>query len=259
MSDTNKPATPATGAADAQPPPLFYWRPVPLTAATHGWMKIRPENHFGFAGRTNAVPITAPEFVLAARHYPIIFVGPNLVPTIALGFRSDENLLVNDAGQWERGQYVPAYVRRYPFILLGRPSDEQLQLGIDDAAGTGMQGARPLFEGEKETQVVRDALGMCQQFHNAFGFTQELSQALKQSGLVEERALEFRGADGKPVNMGAFHAVNEQKFRDLDDETATQWRKKGFLHAVYFHLQSLNNWEIMLDRSNRRQEQARKS
>lgn len=259
MSETSKPATPTTGADENQQPPLFYWRPVPLTAATHGWMKIRPENHYGFSARTNAVPLTMPEFVLAARHYPIIFVGPNLIPTVALGFRSDENLLVNDAGAWERGQYVPAYVRRYPFILLGRPTDQRLQLGIDDAAGTGMQGARPLFEGEKETDVVRNALGMSEQFHQAFGATQELSAAIKASGLVEERPLEFRGADGKPINMGSFNAVNEQKFRDLDDTTANLWRKNGFLHAIYFHLQSLNNWEALLDRANRKQEQTRKA
>jgi hypothetical protein len=238
---------------DPQQPPLFYWRPVPLMAATHGWMKVRPENHFGFSSRTNAVPLTVPEFVLAARHVPIIFIGPALVPSAVLGMRADQNLLVDDAGQWERGMYIPAYVRRYPFILLGRQTDQKLQLGIDDAGGTGMQGARPLFDGDKETQVVRDALGICEQFHNAFLFSQEFSAALKESGLIEERALEFRGADGKPINVGSFQAVNEQKFRDIDDNLASRWRKKGFLHAVYFHLQSLNNWDGLLDRSNRRQ------
>jgi len=244
---------PAPSIEEPQQPPLFYWRPVPLTAATHGWMKIRPEMHFGFAARTNAVPLTVPEFVLAARHYPIIFVGPNLIPTATLGFRPDENLLVSDAGAWERGLYVPAYVRRYPFILLGRQSDAKLQLGIDDAAGTGMQGARALFDGEKETQIVRDALSICEQFHNAFTFTQEFSFALRDAGLVEERPLAFQGNGGKAVEMGTFQAVNEQKFKDIDDALATTWRKKGFLHAIYFHLQSLNNWEGILDRANRKQ------
>jgi hypothetical protein len=233
---------------------MFYWRPVPLAAATHGWMKIRPDNHYGFSSRTNAVPLTVPEFVLAARHYPIIFVGPDMVPTVALGFRPDENLMVNEAGAWERSMYVPAYVRRYPFILLGRPEDTRLQLGIDDAAGTGMQGARPLFEGEKETQIVRDALGLCEQFHGAYMFTQEFAKTLKAAGLVDERTLDVQGANGEKMNIGSFQAVNEQKFRDIDEPTAADWRKRGFLHAVYFHLQSLNNWETLLERANRRQE-----
>jgi len=257
LSDTSTPAAgaaPGTATDNQQRPPMFYWRPVPLAATTHGWMKVRPEHHFGFASRTNAVPVTVPEFVLAARHYPIIFVGAEMVPTVALGFRPDENLLVNEAGAWERGMYVPAYVRRYPFILLGRQEDTRLQLGIDDAAGTGMQGARALFEGEKETQVVRDALSLCEQFHGAYLFTQEFTKAVKAAGLVEERSLDLPTANGEKMNIGSFQAVNEQKFKDIDDTLATEWRKKGFLHAIYFHLQSLNNWETLLERANRRQE-----
>ncbi|MDX2222785.1 MAG: SapC family protein [Rhodospirillaceae bacterium] len=241
-----------TNTDNRQPPPMFYWRPVPLAASTHGWMKIRPEADFTFAARTNAVPLTAPEFVLAARHYPIIFVGDNLVPSIALGFRPDENLFVDGKGQWERLMYVPAYVRRYPFILLGNQGDTRLQLGIDDSAGTAADGARPLFEGEKETQVVRDALNLCEQFHQAYLFTQQFSDALKEKKLVEERSLDIQGQNQEKINVGSFFAVSEEKFRDLDDATANDWRKRGFLHVIYFHLQSLNNWETLFDRAGRR-------
>ncbi|MCB2107278.1 MAG: SapC family protein [Rhodobacteraceae bacterium] len=253
MSDDKKSAT--DGAADnRQQPPMFYWRPVPVTATGHKEMKIRPEFEFGFAARTNAVPVTAPEFVLAARHYPIIFVGANAVPSIALGFRPDENLYVDAQGKWERVMYVPAYVRRYPFILLGGQDSEKLQLGIDESASTDTDGARALFEGEKETQVIRDALNLCEQFHNAYLYTNEFVEALKSKDLIEERNLDIQTGPQDKMNLGTFQAVNEQKFRDLDDATAIDWRKRGFLHAVYFHLQSLNNWEALLDRANKRTE-----
>jgi hypothetical protein len=247
---TDTPATENT-ASDQQErmlPPLFYQEPRPVTARTHGDFKIRPTNDFSFAKNTNAVPITLPEFVLAARHYPIVFVGSEMVPTIALGFRPDQNVFVNDEGQWERLCYIPAYARRYPFILLGKQEDERLQLGIDHLANSPHAEARALFDGEKETQVVTDALDISQQFHGAYKATAEFSEMLKESGLIEERSLEIDLNNGGKIDIGSFGSINEQKLREVPDDKFLEWRKKGWLAAMYFHVASLNNWEQIMGR-----------
>ena len=231
-----------------QVPPLFYSEPAPVTADTHGEFKILRERDFSFAKDTNAVPVTTPEFVLAARHYPIVFVGEQLVPTIALGFRPDQNLFVSDDGEWERRCYIPAYVRRYPFILLGKEDDERLQLGVDNTAKSDHADARPLFEGDKETQVVTDALDLCQQFHGAYQATDEFSQMLATSDLVEDRTLELDLPNDEKLSIGSFSSINEQKLREAPDEKILEWRNKGWLAAMYFHVASLNNWELLMDR-----------
>ncbi|MEQ8507637.1 MAG: SapC family protein [Rhodospirillaceae bacterium] len=254
MSDQNTtpPAENTPPANDAEqnrmPPPLFYKEPRPVTADAHGDFKIRPTFDFAHANQTNAVPLTLPEFVLSARHYPIVFVGKDLVPTAALGFRPDQNVFVDDKGTWEKFCYVPAYVRRYPFILLGRPGDERLQLGIDHEAKSSASDARALFNGEKETETVTEALDMCQQFHGAYQATAEFSNMLKESGLMEERTLEVDIAEGEKIDIGAFASINEQKLREVPDETFLEWRKKGWLAAMYFHVASLNNWEQIMGR-----------
>ncbi|MDX2143475.1 MAG: SapC family protein [Rhodospirillaceae bacterium] len=235
-----------------QRPPMFYERPMPVSPSAHGKMKIRAEFDFRHAAKTNSVPLTAPEFVLAARSYPIIFVGDMLIPTAAIGIRQDENLFVNAAGEWDVMTYIPAYVRRFPFILLGKATDERLQLGVEETASSDKPDARALFEGDKETQIVRDALNMCEQFHGAYRFTADFSKALKDSGLIEERELDVNMANGEKTTLGTFQAVNEDKFKNLPDATVLEWRKKGFLHAIYFHLQSLNNWESLLAKANER-------
>lgn len=231
-------------------PPMFYEVPAALSAAAHGTLKIRPEFDFSHAAKTNAVPVTAPEFVLAARSYPIIFVGEMLIPTAALGFQTDENLFVGPNGEWDRYTYVPAYVRRYPFILLGEQSAERLQLGVDEKGASTKAEARALFDGEKETETVREALNMCEQFHQAYLFTKEFSQALLDTKLVDERTLDVQQPNGEKINIGTFMAVNEEKFKALSDKTVLDWKKKGFLHAVYFHLQSLNNWDALMAKAN---------
>jgi hypothetical protein len=248
-------ATKTNGASDKpaqderQVPPLFYSRPMPVSQQLHKAHKIRAELDFAFSAKTNAVPLTVPEFSLAARHYPIIFIGDELVPSVALGMRQDDNLFVDVKGGWEQGQYIPAYIRRFPFILLGAPGDERLQLGIDDDARSNKPDARSLFDGEKETETVTQALSLCEQFHGAFMMTAEFSKALAEAEITESRALEMQMPDGTTQPVVSFVGINEEKFRELPDATFLDWRKKGWLHAVYFHLQSLNNWEFLMARA----------
>lgn len=242
--------TAAQGAPQAEAPPMFYSRIEALVPTVHKDFKIRPETEFGFAAKTNTVPLTVPEFSLAARHYPIMLLGDDLVPTAALGFNPEQNLFVNDKGEWELGLYVPAYVRRHPFILLGGGTDERLTLGIDAAAASSKDGARPLFKDDgKETEAVTQALDFCDQFHNAYLFTREFSAALKKADIVDERALEVELSPGKRSTIGSFKRIDEEKFKALPDSLILEWRKIGFLHAVYFQLQSMNNWDLLLARN----------
>ncbi|MFL2771670.1 MAG: SapC family protein [Rhodospirillaceae bacterium] len=233
---------------DRQDTPLFYEEPVALTASMHSDFCIQPESDFKFALDTNAVPITVAEFVLASRHYPIVFVGEQFVPTVALGLRQDQNLFVDQNGLWERRCYIPAYVRRYPFILLGKEDDKKLQLGIDNSARSDESDARALFSGETETQVVTDALDLCQQFHSAFKATLDFSAMIADSGLIEERSLELEFPNNEKISIGSFSSISEQKFREAPETKILEWRSKGWLAAIYFHIASLNNWDLMIDR-----------
>ena len=238
-------------------PPLFYTMPEPLVRTGHKDVKIRPEWDFGFATQTHTIPITAPELAMAARHYPIILLGETLVPVIAVGMTDGTNLFIGEDGNWEDGFYIPAYVRRFPFILLGKETDERLQLGIDSKAKSDHDEARALFteEGE-ESETVKQALSLSEQFHQAYLYTSELAKALVEAGIVEERSIEVETSPGEVANMGSFMAVSEEKFRELPDETFLDWRKKGFLPGIYFHLQSLTNWQNLISRAAIRAEKA---
>lgn len=240
-----------TAAAQTAPPPgavpLFYTEPMPVAPQLQGDWKIRPEFDFTFAARANTVPLTAPEFMMAARHFPIIFLG-DVVPTCVLGFQPNTNVFVDKDGQWERGTYIPAYIRRYPFILLGQEGDENLRLGIDRAGRSSKPDARPLFEDGKDTPVIKQAIELGEQFHNAHLYTRDLSKALKEADVIEESTLQSE-INGKVEPIAAFKRVSEEKFRQLPDATITEWWKKGYMHAVYFHLQSMNNWELLMMRA----------
>jgi len=239
-----------TSATQAAPQPmtapLFYAAIEPLSAQAHKGFKIRAEADFAHATTTNTIPLTVPEFTMAARHYPILLLGDDLVPTAALGLQPGQNLFVSPEGKWDTGAYVPAYVRRFPFILLGGP-DDRLTLGIDTAANATGAGARPLFHDDgKKTDVVTQALDFGNQFHNAFLFTREFSEALKKADIVTDCTLEIEPTPGQRAKLGSFKRIDEDKFKALPDDKVLEWNKTGFLHAAYFLLQSMNNWDMLL-------------
>ena len=241
--------TSSTPNAPQSVAPLFYSAIEPLSTEVHKDFKIRPEADFSLAGQSNTVPLTVPEFTLAARHFPILLLGEDLIPTAAFGIKPEQNLFVDKDGKWDPGVYVPAYVRRHPFILLGGP-DDRMTLGIDSAASSTKEGARPLFSADgTQTDAVTQALDICNQFHGAFLFTRDLSAALKKTDIVVDCTLEIEPTPGQRVQLGTFKRIDEEKFKELPDDVVLEWRKVGYLHAVYFLLQSMNNWDLLLTKA----------
>ncbi|MBV9523080.1 MAG: SapC family protein [Alphaproteobacteria bacterium] len=130
-------------AAAAAMMPLFYKNPRPLDPARHSAMSLKTEMNFGFARTTNSVPLNVVEFFTAARHFPIVFMTEPFPSALAvLGVRQDENLFVDERGQWQNDSYIPAYVRRYPFIFFESDDRQTLSLCIDEAAGAPSISAR---------------------------------------------------------------------------------------------------------------------
>ncbi|MDP1534324.1 MAG: SapC family protein [Rubrivivax sp.] len=169
---------------------MFYERPIALNRERHQGLRleVRPD-HFRFAARTNAVPIASTEFVDVARDYPIVFVGLDGGPfnvAALVGLRDGENLMVDAAGVWEPGTYVPAFARRYPFVLARTDDSERLTVCIDEVyPGLGGERGDPLFEADgRESAYLQRVLTFLQAFHAESQLTTEFASRLKQLGLL---------------------------------------------------------------------------
>ncbi|WP_448968297.1 SapC family protein, partial [Klebsiella grimontii] len=81
-------------------------------------------------------PLTVEEFPQAARHFPIIFsTGESPVPLALMGLNEGVNTFVDGEGNVDPGIYLPAYARRYPFMLAKlQPESEELSLCFDPSA-----------------------------------------------------------------------------------------------------------------------------
>src|SRR3546814_19785183 len=110
--------------------PLFYQDLAPLSSVDHADFRVRMMDNADFLVGQHAVPLTTDEFTQACRFYPIVFsAGDNPVPLALMGMNEGINTFVDDKGKLLNPVYVPAYIRRYPFLLARlRPASDELSL-----------------------------------------------------------------------------------------------------------------------------------
>lgn len=241
-----RPSAPAPGAQL-----LFYQKPEALTVERHGNLWLKRSGDYAFAQATNSVGITGTEFVQAMRFYPIVFSAETPYPVAILGL-SDRNLFVEANGLWRGGHYVPAYMRRYPFVFIAHPDRQQFILGIDRGCGRLVEEgdpetARPLYEEGEPAPATKEALTFCQAYQADHGFTQAFAWALAEQGLlIDNRAL-AKLSDGRQMNLQGFKVIDREKFAKLPDAVIAAWHKKGWLVLAHFHLASLERFQHLLE------------
>ena len=239
-------------AAATRQLPVFYENPVPVSKERHGDKRITGTDASRFAGRSNAIPINVTEFADVSRHYPIAFAqGDDPFPVAIVGLRDGENLFVNAEGAWEAGLYIPAYVRRYPFIFISSDAGKTLTLGLDEVEGVvGTEGGLPLFDESGEpSEHTKGALEFCRNYNNAVAPTQAFTSALADHELLIERQASIAKPDGEKLNLTGFQLIDAQKATELEAETLVRWWKSGWAQAMVAQQISLLNWGNLADRS----------
>lgn len=224
--------------------PIFYNDLVPLNSNEHGEWRIRQVESAPHLAKQHAVPLTIDEFVQAQRFLPIVFsAGANPVPLGLMGLNEGINTFIDDEGKLRGPTYVPAYVRRYPFMLAKlRPDSEELSLCFDPMSGVvGAQdeGDR-LFEDGKPSQVTQNVLGFCEQFEQAAQRTAQFMEELKSYDLLMDGEVSIQApANENPFIYRGFQMVNEEKLRDMRGDQLRKINQSGMLPLIHAHLFSL--------------------
>ena len=225
--------------------PLFYNQLMPLSSAVHGDWHTRRSDRAPFLIDAHAVPVTVDEFALVQRHYPIVFsVGDNPVPLALMGLNEGVNTFVDADGTLIEEVYVPAYVRRYPFMLARlRPDSDDLSLCFDpttDAVGAFEEGD-PLFVDGQPSDATQAVLGFCEQFEQAGQRTGAfMSELIEHKLLIDgEVTIQPEGAP-QPFIYRGFQMVSEDRLRELRGDVARKMIQSGLLALLYAHLMSMN-------------------
>jgi hypothetical protein len=241
-------------AAPNPPLPLLYQAIEPLNVAQHAKMKVRTVLKMPLVGKTHAIPVTVDEFGLAQRHYPIVFaIGDNPVPIALMGLNEGVNVFLDEDGRpKDSAVYIPAYLRRYPFLLARlRPDSDELSLCFDptaEAVGEFKEG-EPLFDGDQPTEATKAILQFCEQFEAAGQRTAAFLEELKVSDLLMdgEVAIQPEGYE-QPFIYRGFRMVDEDKLREMRGDELRKMNQSGMLPLIYAHLFSLSQMREVFGR-----------
>lgn len=229
---------------------FFYKQPVVLDREQHKGLRVR-NGDARFASNNQAVPLLVTEFPEACLEYPIVFSKGNQGQWLALaltGLTADSNAFVDDKGAWN-ARYVPASVRRYPFILAEGEGD-QLSLAADLSAPQLGQEGEPLFDEKGEpTELVRNVMNLLGEFQGQAKLTEAVAQKLEEAQLLIQQNLEVRLGDGRNAVVEGVWIVDENKLRELPDDKILAWFKGGELTAIHAQMLSLRNLVPLLERS----------
>ena len=232
--------------------PILYKDLVPLNSEQHSTYKALTVDKAPFLVNQHAFPLTVEEFPQAQRDFPIIFSsGENPVPLALMGLNEGVNVFFDNDGQVIGTPYIPAYIRRYPF-LLARLNDKSDNLSLCFDPQSEMVGeyddGKPLFDGDKKpTQHTQDLLGFCEKFEQAGGRTKAFMEELQSADLLMdgEVAINRSESSDQPFIYRGFRMVNQEKLRGLRGDQLRKWNESGLLPLIFAHLFSLDNMRMI--------------
>jgi hypothetical protein len=200
----------------------------------------------------NSVPLMPVEFASAASEYAIVLGGTGdvVMPVAVLGVRPDQNLYVTSQGRWD-AKYVPAFVRRYPFVFFSPGNGGTLTLCIDEAFpgfNRDGRGQRLFGDDGKLTAYVANVLKFLQQYQSEFQRTEALCKKLKELNLLEPMQAQITFDFGERIALGGFSVVNRARLKTLSAHVLAQLVQSDDLELIYTHLLSLPNFAKVRDR-----------
>ena len=231
---------------------VYYEKPVALDREKHRQLRVGATGSFGFAAGANSLYLAGVEFNEACKEFAIVFTrvgGGRTVPVAMLGLRGRENLFVDADGKWD-ALYIPAFVRRYPFVLAELPGRAEMAVCVDEAfTGLNASEGEALFDGKgHDTPFLQNAVDFLRRYQAEYLRTESFCQRLEQAGLLMEMNAKADLVDGRSFTINGLMIVDEKKLLALPDATALALFRSGEMHLISMHLMSLSNMRKLVDR-----------
>lgn len=224
---------------------MIYERAVPISTDRHRDWSVQIGKNYSFASGVNSVPLLAAEFLPSAPHYAIVFAGNDdaVFPSVILGMRDGENAHVDSDGAWT-GDYVPAFLRRYPFVFSRSDDGSNFTLCIDeefDGFNKDGRGERLFDTDGNRTRFLEGMLNFVREYQSLFDRTTQFCRRLKEHDLLQAATAQFTLPGGQTAGLGGFYTVNREKLKALGPDVVGEMLRTDELELCYAHLHSLVN------------------
>jgi hypothetical protein len=233
---------------------LMYEAAVPVSTTRHAKACVELSGSYAFSCHTNSVPLMTVEFPFAAAEYAIVFAGTKegVMPAVILGLRDKENLFVDATNGCWQANYIPAFVRRYPFVFSSSPDGQTFTLCVDEAyVGFNTEGrGQRLFDDAGAPSAFTDGvLTFTQEYQRQFERTRAFCDNLRALDVLEPMQAEVALFSGERMSLSGFMIVDRNKIKALAPETLASLAKSDALELLYLHLYSMRNFAAISDRT----------
>lgn len=236
---------------------LFYEDIVPLDRSKHTSWCIKQPIDYAFAMQSTFVPIMLSEIADIVQELPIVLVPLNansFILVAIMGLDQGQNLMI-DNGAWT-GRYVPAILRRYPFITLPKPNDSREFLVAIDAKASCLtsslkkptKNTQKLFDGDEPSKWLMDLIPFLERCHTENILTLKFTNRLKDLGLLTKSNLSVKDQSGGNHQINGAYIINQNVFQKIPAETIQELFANGWLEKIYQLQFSLKNFPILSER-----------
>lgn len=202
-----------------------------------------------------------PEFIDVHKEYPIYFQKDQetgAFQAVALfGFQSHENLFLDDSNSGWDAHYIPALIRREPFLIGFQPGQDaaeqtpKVMIDMESPRISHNEEGELLFrEGGGNSPLLEETSKLLRLIHDGLTASNEMFETLLAYELVEPFTLEIKFDDGTPLKVTNYYTINQEKLYALDDAAIARLHKTGHLQLAYLVLASLGNVRRLIDRRN---------
>lgn len=228
---------------------MFYEKVVPISLERHESWAVRQGESFSFAAKTNAVPLMCAEFNAVATELPIVFAKNDggTTPVVVLGIAQDKSLFVDEDGKWTGG-YIPAFLRRYPFVF-AQSDEKTYTLCIDEAHegcdSDGKSGEQLYTDKGEPTEFLTQALEFTKNVATEAQRTVAFCKMLDDNDLLQAQNASITMPDGAKQAVTGFHIVSREKLKAIGDDVLKEMFDRDALELIYYHLLSVRNMETL--------------
>ena len=227
----------------------LYQATEALNPTTHESLRFNGRGRYDFAKGLYSIPINIVEFVAMSRRLPILFVpGDPPLPIALLSLTPGENKMVDDNGRWRRGHYIPAYLRRYPFIIKQNKRGNDVELSVDRSTDIlSEDGKEPLFKDGKPTPLMQKYANFAAIYSREQNRTHAFAKYCQQKKLFRDGPVDIKATSKRGIHLEGFQVIDSKRLQDLEDEEIIHIWRQGWAAILFAHLDSLGHFGNLLE------------
>lgn len=228
-----------------------------LNNITHKDLRVITHKSAEYGDKVGSTLTFPTEFSDVHREYPILFQknpdNGKFQSIVLLGLRSDENLFLNDAGEWN-AQYIPAVIERGPFLIGfqdqsrdgGSDRAPVIHIDVDSPRVSQSEGERVFLDHGGLSPYLEKISRLLNRIYEGMEANDAMFSAFNELELIEPVNLEITITSNEIYRFQNNYTINQERLANLSGNDLERLNRSGFLRCAFLVVESLGNIQRLI-------------